>query len=189
MTRQLLAPLLLSAALALAACDGGGDSPSAVPHSTNPTGIAREGDEQVRVVARYDAETALRKVADQTAGIVGLPLSRWVAGAAPCENAAGDPATDGRWFLSGAGQVGEVAPDKQVAMLHRLRDTWTGLGYEITEFRLLPAGDTGGAVSVRVPDSGVRITVQSTVKRTGLAVVVDSPCYRPVSGEDPANQG
>ncbi len=158
-----------------------------VSHDAGP--IAREGGNEVQVMKRRDAEKNLRDVADQTAGILEMPLSDWDVSASPCENAAGELATDGRWVLSGAGGVGTVAPENQIAMLNRLRDRWTGLGYEITVFHLLPDGGTGGSVSAYVPGSGVAVTVQSTVKRTGMAIIVDSPCYLPAPGEDPANRG
>ncbi|WP_436529460.1 hypothetical protein [Actinoplanes sp. HUAS TT8] len=189
MTRRLLALLLFGAILPLSACSGGDESAPGGTPSSGPAASAREGDEQVQVMKRRDAEKMLRELADQAAGVVGRPLNDWDVGAAPCENAAGVLATDGHWVLSGAGGVGEVAPEKQIAMLNRLRDSWIGFGYEIDEFRLLPDGGTGGRVSARVPGSDLSVTVQSTVKRTGMAVLVGSPCYLPAPGEDPANDG
>jgi hypothetical protein len=125
-------------------------------------------------------------VAGAAAGTVGTPLTGWKTQPAPCESAGGVDATDGPWELSGVGTVA-VARENQVTTLNRLRDHWIEQSYEITEFHTVPAGDTGGRVSARIPASGLSITAQSTVPRTGMAIIVDTPCYQPAEGEDPAN--
>ncbi|WP_155123730.1 MULTISPECIES: hypothetical protein [unclassified Actinoplanes] len=163
--------------VALTACDSGPANPADTP--------AAKKDQQMQVMKRTDAENLAKKLAEQVASLVGKPLTGWRTSSAACENTDGVVASDGRWDLSTGGNV-EVARDDQVATLNKIRDDWTSRGYQITEFHLLPDGDTGGSTSALVPESGLTISVQSTVPRTGIAIIVVTPCYKPAGNENPA---
>ncbi|GAB1693459.1 hypothetical protein KRM28CT15_52620 [Krasilnikovia sp. M28-CT-15] len=162
------------AALLLTGCDGG-----STPKQDN-------GGETLEVKTQADVEKVVTALAESVAAEVGSPLQKMNFHPVLCDNAIGAPNTDGVWSLSGIASVA-VKPTDQVPMITRLRDKWTELGYEITEFRMFPPDNQRGTVSARIPSNDLSISLQSTAPGTGFAITIGTPCYKPAPGENPGN--
>ena len=145
---------------------------------------ASKGTKEISIKPQAEVEKLVKSYADATASAIGNPLTKWSTIAAPCEDANGELATDGRWNMTGHANIA-VARAQQLTMLTRLRDQWKQQGYEVTEFRTFPPNGELGAVSVRNPEDGISVSLESTAPGTAFALLIATPCYRPAPGETP----
>jgi len=169
---RLMAVLAVSAALLLTACTG--DQPDESKETA------------VQAKTRAEVETVVRTQADAVARTAGGKLDGYRANAAPCDDASGTIADDGRWNLTGFAAI-PLAADKHVTTLRAVHDQWQSQGWQITEDRTLPDG-VRGSLSGRNPQTGVSVTLTSSDPPRQLALIVASACYRPAPGEDPGNE-
>ena len=150
--------------------------------------VAGCGEEESTVEAkpRAEVETTVHAQADAVATAAGAKLEGYQANSAPCDTPDGNIADDGRWNLTGFAAI-PLAADRHVATLKAIKERWQADGWQISDDRTLPDG-VRGSLSGVAPGSGLSVSVTSSDPPKQLALIVASPCYRPVDGEDPANQ-
>jgi hypothetical protein len=138
------------------------------------------------VVTKSESEAVslLKTYGDQTAAAIGVPLADWSTVPAPCEGADGVLATDGRFDVTGNAQI-TLPEDQHVATLQKLRELWQSQGFEVTDDRTFAPDHKRGTVSVRNPADGISVSIQSTGPGTAFALLIATPCYKPVAGEHP----
>jgi hypothetical protein len=177
--RTSAAAAALAATLSLTACTGSHAAPSGHPTSSPSQDRPLQTKHQAEVTA------ALKNYGDQLATAVGAPLQNWDSVPAPCQNADGVTATDGRFDMTGNANI-LVPADQHIAVLTRIRELWKQQGYKITEFRTFPPDNKAGTVSAINPDDDITLSLESDAPRTSFAVLIATPCYRAAPGEHPA---
>ena len=70
-----------------------------------------------------------------------------------------------------------LAPDKHVETLARIREKWRAQGWTITE-DTTSANGKEGALAAKTNSDGYSISLTSTSPPTAFALLVNSPCYR-----------
>ena len=95
---------------------------------------------------------------------------------AACENAAGERAEDGRFYMQGNWLM-PLPPHEHAAVLLRLHDDWAAQGYQIKKFEMFSEDE--GVIIAENPVDEVELWLESGVPPIALAVVIMTPCYRP----------
>ncbi|WP_236718576.1 hypothetical protein [Actinoplanes sp. TFC3] len=134
--------------------------------------------------SKAEIATAVRDQAQAIADAAGGELKNFLDRSAPCEGRNGETADDGRWNPSGFAAI-PLASDKHAAALKAIADAWQSQGWEISENRTFKDG--GGSIAGRNPQNGLNTSITSSNPPKQLAVIIGSACYRPIQGEDPAN--
>jgi hypothetical protein len=181
-TPRLLAIVAAAALFTISACTSNSTPSDRVSSST--TSSTR--DIPLQTKRQADVVAVLKTYGDTIAATVGAPLENWDTVAAPCGNADGSTATDGRFDMTGNANI-SVPAAQHITQLTKLRDQWKQQGYELTEFRTFPPENQQGRSSARNPTDGVTISVQSTQPATAFAVLIATPCYIPAPGEHPGS--
>jgi hypothetical protein len=94
--------------------------------------------------------------------------------ASPCEGALGELSED-VYFVSDAYQLRDVAPERQLALIDRLRAHLADRGHIVTTHRSWP-GEHAAELETIGPD-GFRINAMSTRPPTAIGLAVWSPCF------------
>jgi hypothetical protein len=123
-----------------------------------------------------DATALVERYRQRVVALLGCEAEAAVVGCAPCQGRGGELAADGRFYVQGNYRV-PVAVGTHIATLGRLRGTWIGEGYELTDFRTF-AGRDEATVDVRNPDDGVQISLISSRPPTAVQVIIVTPCLR-----------
>jgi hypothetical protein len=132
-----------------------------------------------RAMTEQQAGDLVRGYAAAIATVVGVDAGQTETRVAPsaCENSQGLTADDGRFYVQGNWQM-PLPPGEHASTLERLRDGWAGKGYEIKKFHMF--SDTEGVVIAENPVDEVEMMVESGVPPIAVAVMIMTPCYRPL---------
>jgi hypothetical protein len=130
-------------------------------------------------MTEQQASELVRSYAGAIAAVVGVDAAQTETRLrpSPCENSSGQTADDGRFYVQGNWRM-PLAPSDQVATLVRLHDDWTVQGYQIKKFQTF--SDTEAVVIAENPVDEVELMVESGVPPIAVAVVIMTPCYRPI---------
>jgi hypothetical protein len=132
-----------------------------------------------RPMTEQQASQLVRDYAQAIAAIVGVDAAQTETRVrpSPCENSSGQIAEDGRFYVQGNWRM-PLPPAEQVATLVRLHDGWAAQGFHIKKFQTF--SDTEAVVIAENPTDEVELMVESGVPPIAVAVVIMTPCYRPI---------
>ena len=132
-----------------------------------------------RTMTEQQAIELVRVHAAAIATVVGVDArqTETLVSRAACENIRGELADDGRFYIQGNWQMPLPAAE-QASTLARLRDGWAAQGYGIKKFQMF--SDDEGLIIAENPVDEVELMVESGVPPIALAIVIITPCYRPL---------
>lgn len=133
--------------------------------------------------ARAEVEAELLAQAQSVAALAGSTVSQWRVETRSCDIAKPEKL----WVMITRSEL-PVPQDGQVAALHAVRDSWEQERREFGDRRIAPDpmladGDTG---HLEAAGAFGDASVIGTAGEDHLDVIISSPCYDAVRGEDPA---